>query len=226
MEKYSITNISDFKELLLQAKTIDDYLLIHDKVSKSFPSSNTFNYNPNSKLEQSFQLIKILKDLKHFIQINKINKSDAITTKIYKDNKDNLVCYICCLNTVSIDCLKNINVYGLWGDYCANDNSERDYFYLDASLKLNCQGTPMEIRRIYAGKEKRTGKGSLGIKFLEEYLITDINNILNFFGYKNKISYIYGISAELSPDTNNLARAKFYSKNNFILSNSHFYKYL
>ncbi len=97
---------------------------------------------------------------------------------------------------------------------------------MEIGVKLQSSGKPLEIKTINSGKLKRCGRGSQAIRFLEETLIPELNQILHHNNYSESIQYIYGISAELSPETNALARAKFYSKNGFIISHCHFYKYL
>lgn len=164
----------------------------------------------------------IQKDLNCYILKSMVTADDTLLLNLYFDKRNLPILFICNLKKEYKTDIKNIRVYGLFGDY----TEENDYFEMELSLKLNCTGCPIEIIKISSGKEKRTGRGSLGINFLEEHLIPKLNTILNAANEDVNISYIYGISADLSDDTNALGRAKFYCRNDFIYSNAHFYKYI
>jgi hypothetical protein len=161
--------------------------------------------------------------LKMFLNNNPslINNSKIL---LYKSSDE--LCFIYLLDKNDLNSIKNIKIYGLFASSLNNLKNLQDYLYMEVGVKLQSSGMPLEIKTINAGKLKRCGRGSEGIKFLEEVLIPELNRILHHHNYSEKIQYIYGISAELSPETNALARAKFYSKNGFIISHSHFYKYL
>lgn len=134
-------------------------------------------------------------------------------------------CFVYRLDKNDISSIKDIKIYGLFKLNLNGNGSLEDYLEMEVGVKLQSSGTPLEIKTINAGKLKRSGRGSQAIKFLENTLIPEINEILHSHNYSG-IEYIYGISAELSPETNALARAKFYSRNGFTISHSHFYKYL
>lgn len=155
-----------------------------------------------------------------------INSALHNNFKMVLRENSNEGCFIYTLDKTDINSIKDIKIYGLFGSSINNDSQFEDYLYMEVGVKLLSSGTPLEIKTINAGKLKRCGRGSAAIRFLEEILIPELNGILLCFKYSEKIRYIYGISAELSPDTNALARAKFYNKNGFIISHSHFYKYL
>ncbi|MCM0646941.1 hypothetical protein NBE98_00960 [Clostridium swellfunianum] len=147
-------------------------------------------------------------------------------TKVHFIKSSGEICFIYTLDKNNLNSIRNIEIYGLFASSINQFKSLEDYLYMEVGIKLQASGTPLEIKTINAGKLKRCGRGSQGIRFLEEILIPEINEILHHYNYTENIKYIYGISAELSPETNSLARAKFYSKNGFIMSNCHFYKYL
>jgi hypothetical protein len=143
-----------------------------------------------------------------------LHKSSDETYFIYQLDKNDL------------NSIKNIKIYGIFVSTLNGYRDLEDYLYMEVGVKLQSSGIPLEIKTINSGKQKRCGRGSQAIKFLEDFLIPELNQILHYHNYSDKIQYIYGISAELSPETNALARAKFYNKNGFIISHSHFYKYL
>jgi hypothetical protein len=181
---------------------------------------NSILNNPEHKNAANRQ--DILFDL--YLYINNTYSSDlTYLFNIVKCNNYGIICFITSISN-NISGLKNIKVYGLTGDYHNKDLN--DYVFMEVGVKLSCGNTPIEIITIHSGKKKRIGRGSLCIKFLETTIIPKINEVLLSNGHTDKIGYIYGISADLSEDTNALARAKFYSKNGFIITNSHFYKYL
>jgi hypothetical protein len=146
--------------------------------------------------------------------------------KVHLEKSSAESCFIYTLDKNDLNSIKNIKIYGLFASSQNYNERLEDYLYMEVGIKLQSSGTPLEIKTINSGKLKRCGRGSQAISFLEEILIPELNKILHHHNYYKKIDYIYGISAELSEETNALARAKFYNKNGFIISHSHFYKYL
>lgn len=181
------------------------------------------NVFPNNEYEQALDM---LQDIRYFFDKNKIKSPGTHLCRIYFSDKREYICFICDLNIDKVQQLKNIKIYGFFGRYSINAQDTPDYFFMEIGIKLDCGNIPVEIKTINAGRCKRRGRGSLGIRFLEDEIIPAINKILVVHGYSEPVGYIYGISADLSDDTNALARAKFYSKNGFIISNSHFYKFI
>jgi hypothetical protein len=158
--------------------------------------------------------------------LNQSATKDNIILREYYTKNESRVFFLSDFTEIKKGFSNEILIYGFWNDLLKDCEVPSDYLILEAGLKLNCSGIPVEIKRIHAGKLKRSGKGSAALKFLEEIIIPELNAILKEQGINEKIRYIYGISAELSIDTNHVSRAKFYSKNGYTLSNSHFYKYL
>lgn len=167
----------------------------------------------------------IQNDLACLLKEKPIYERDNLIYKLCTDNNNKSILFLCNLKDKNIDSLKSISTFGLFGELYM-DTSIRNFLSMHCSVKLSCTGYPIEIVKIHAGKEKRTGRGTLCIKFLEDELIPEVNKILLNQSNGSSVSYIFGISSDLSDDTNMFARAKFYSKNGFTLSFSHFYKYL
>jgi hypothetical protein len=157
-----------------------------------------------------------------------VNNNSALSNnfKVHLNKSADESCFIYTVDKNNLNSIKNIKIYGLFPPSLNHTGDLEDYLYMEVGVKLQSSGTPLEIKTINAGKIKRCGRGSQAIRFLEETLIPVLNQILYNHNYSEGIQYIYGISAELSPETNALARAKFYSRNGFIISHSHFYKYL
>lgn len=164
-------------------------------------------------------------DLKSYLKENSINDSDSLIYKLYKDKNNAPILLFCNLRNSQLETLKDIIIYGIFGEYSLK-YPMKNFLFMECSVRFHSRGIPVEILRIHAGKEKRTGKGSLAINFLEAELIPEINNILMKHKYNSKITYIYGISSDLSEDTSKISRAKFYCRNGFTMSYSHFYKQL
>jgi hypothetical protein len=159
-------------------------------------------------------------------KVNQTTAKDNILLKEYTIKDESSIFFLCDFTEVKAGCFKEILIYGFWNKLLIDDEVPKDYLIVELGLKLNCSGIPLEIKRIHAGKNKRTGRGSAALRFLEDIIIPELNLIIKEKCTDENIKYIYGISAELSSDTNSISRAKFYSKNGYILSNSHFYKYL
>lgn len=172
-----------------------------------------------SSLFTHFKIMESSKEIKTTAAMDNI-----IFRKYYTKNGSSIF-FLCDLTDVKNGSLNEIHVYGFWNELLKDHEVPTDYLTLELGLKLNCTGIPIEIKRIHAGKIKRSGRGSAALKFLEDIIIPELNAILKEKGISEDIRYIYGISAELSKDTNSISRAKFYSKNGYIFSNSHFYKY-
>ena len=166
--------------------------------------------------------ICIQKDLSYHILKDRISEEDLVLYSLYWDKKNLPIIFLCNLKNGHRTDIKNLFIYGFFGTYL----QENDFFQMELSIKFNCSGLPIEIVKIISGKEKRTGRGSLGLNFLESFVIPEANSIIKKDLPSASISYIYGISADLSDDTNALNRARFYCQNGFIYSNTHFYKYL
>lgn len=173
-------------------------------------------------LSSLFTHFKVMKNSK---EINQTATLDNIIFREYYIKNGSSIFFLCDLTEVKNGGLSEILIYGFWNELLIDNEVPKDYLILELGLKLNCNGMPIEIKRIHAGKIKRTGRGSAALKFLEDIIIPELNLILKEKGIREDIRYIYGISAELSSDTNSISRAKFYSKNGYTFSNSHFYKY-
>lgn len=209
-----------FKAEFVNARTLNELLDIKiPSIRKKIQDDNLKN-----EIDEYEQIASIICDVRCFLESNKINDLSKFLCRAYFSHKRQYLFFISNLNNTNIEQLKDLEVYGFWGKYSNNTKTAGDYFYMELGVKLNCRDTPIEIKTINAGIEKRCGRGSLGIKFLEEVLIPEINKILEIHGHKENIGYIYGISADLCEDTNALARAKFYCRNDFKMINSHFYK--
>lgn len=186
-----------------------------------------FSSQNDSLCEGYLKLIQykmLLEDIR--IYMSELQASDDTLTlfKIYELKNKELLCLVCQITKI-INSFKDIRVFGFSGQYHQKDESLKDYLVLEVGVKLYCSKTPLEIIKIDAGKCKRLGKGTMAIKFLEDEVIPQIDGVLLKHGYLGGIGYIFGISAELSPDTDAIGRAKFYDRNGFTLSRSHFYKY-
>jgi hypothetical protein len=195
--------------------------------------SNSINANNQTHVDDNkvdnnecVQMAAGIHDVRFFLEKNKVKDFSRWLCRVYFSSNKEYIFFICNLNICKIEELKDLRVYGFWGRYLNNAEPTADYFFMELGVKLNCRDTPIEIKKINAGQNKRRGRGSLGIKFLEDVLIPDINEILKLYGHSENIGYIYGISADLCDDTNALARAKFYCRNGFTMINSHFYKTL
>lgn len=187
----------------------------------TMPEINKCNMFPVTEYNQ---VIHMLNDIKQYLRNINTSTPGNIICRTYFSDKGEYICYICDLNIYKIKQLCNLKIYGFWGGYFSEPGYSSDYFFMEVGVKLDCRNIPLEIKTINAGKYKRLGRGSLGIRFLEEELIPAINKILVLYEYSEPIGYIYGISADLSEDTNALARSKFYCRNGFKIINSHFYK--
>jgi hypothetical protein len=207
----------DFRAKLLNCRSLNEFLEIE------IPDLKDKNTLPEDEYNQ---IIDTISDIRYFLDKNKIKFSRSLLYKTYILQEKELICFLCDLNVNKVEQLRNIRVYGFVGGYLPRPENAIDYFFMEIGAKLDCKSTPLEIKSINAGQHKRRGRGSIGIRFLEDELIPEINRLLSFYGHYGKIGYIYGISAELCSDTNALARAKFYCKNGFKMINSHFYKYL
>lgn len=161
-------------------------------------------------------------DLNRYLLADVTSSDDKVLCHLYYDRGSVPILFVCNLKGQQQTDIKRILVYGFFGNYA----SSNDYFEMELSIKFNCTGWPIEIVKINSGREKRLGRGTLGLHFLEDYIIPSINSIMVNLNLGRNISYIFGISADLTDDTNALARAKFYCRNGFTLSNGHFYKYL
>jgi hypothetical protein len=211
------------KALILNSSSIDE--VMSASRLPNFRSRENSLVGPSEMLKLN-QAVSVVEDIKLLIEKERMYNLSEILFKAYLSKNDEIICFLSCLKRDSLNCLRNLRIFGLFGRYNNSEFGEREYFLMEAGVKLHCRDTPIEIKTINAGKLKRLGRGTLGLTFLEERVIPALNVILEGLGHKEKIGYIYGISAELSEDTNTLGRAKFYSKNGFRLINSHFYKYL
>lgn len=161
-------------------------------------------------------------DINHYILVNSFFDNNFLIYDILYDKYAKPIFFLCNLRDRDISVLKHFYIYGFFGEYF----SHMDFLEMELGLRINSDSISLEVIKIHSGLKKRQGRGSLALKFLEEtavpYLNTQLKSLSTFF----KINYIYGISADLDDDTNSLARAKFYFKNGFELTNNHFYKYL
>ncbi|WP_163192966.1 hypothetical protein [Clostridium thermarum] len=164
----------------------------------------------------------IIADLGCYLLLGTTSSEDKVLCHLYFDKEFVPILFVCNLKQQQQKDIKRLFVYGFFGNYASNN----DYFEMELSIKFNCTGWPIEIVKINSGREKRHGRGTLGLRFLEDYIIPSINSIIMNLIHGSSISYIYGISADLTDDTNALARAKFYCRNGFTLRNGQFYKYL
>jgi hypothetical protein len=160
-------------------------------------------------------------DLNHYFSKGEVLSEDMLIFQLYSDKEAIPILFICNYKKQELKDIKHMFVFGFFGNYSSNN----DFFEMELSIKFNCTGWPIEIVKINSGKEKRLGRGTLGIHFLEDYIIPSINAIIGKVSPGSNIAYIYGISADLSDDTDALSRAKFYCRNGFALRNGHFYKY-
>lgn len=164
----------------------------------------------------------IKNDLNYYLMRSNLLKNYIFIYDILYDKYSNPVFFLCEFKNGDISSLKYLHIYGFFGRY----HTHEDCLQIESRLLINATSICLEVVKIHSGVKKRHGRGSLGLKFLEETIVPYVNIHLKSLSNSYKINYIYGISADLDDDTNSLARAKFYFKNEFEIINNHFYKYI
>lgn len=158
-------------------------------------------------------------------QVNENVESLFLSMNLPNKNND-LVTYLCYINSKTVLSGAKLTIYGFDQSTSSTNNLPENFCNIDFALRLSYRDTPIEILRIYAGLKKRVGRGSSLLHFLENYVVPQINTILFKNNLNTAVGYIFGISADISTDTDKLARAKFYSKNGYSMINYKFYKYM